>query len=56
MKQPFDEVLHELEQARRCVDEDLGRPTAVAGYLRAMLPARCHVAHDGAALPDADPL
>jgi hypothetical protein len=40
MKQRFDEVLHELEQERRRVDEDLRPLTSVAAYLRALLPQR----------------
>ena len=42
MKQRFDVVLRELEQERQRVDEDLKRITAVAGYMRAMLPAGRH--------------
>jgi hypothetical protein len=37
-KQRFDEVLCELEQERRRVDEDLRPLTSVAAYLRALLP------------------
>ena len=37
MKQPFDEVLRELEQERQLVDEDLRRFAAAAAYLRTLL-------------------
>ena len=36
-KQRFDEVLHELEQERRHVDEDLRRFAVAAAYLRSLL-------------------
>ena len=40
MKQRFDEVLHELEQERQRVDEDLRRFAVVAAYLRSLLSPR----------------
>ena len=40
MEQRFDEVLHELEQERQRVDEDLRRFAVVAAYLRSLLPPR----------------
>jgi hypothetical protein len=40
MKQRFDEVLHELEQERRRVDEDLRRFAVAAAHLRNLLPPR----------------
>ena len=38
-KQRFDEVLHELEQERQRVDEDLRRFAFAAAYLRSLLPS-----------------
>ena len=40
MEQRFDEVLHELEQERQRVDEDLRRFAVVAAYLRSLLSPR----------------
>ena len=36
-KQRFDEVLHELEQERQRIDEDLRRFAIAAAYLRSFL-------------------
>ena len=38
MKQRFDEVLHELEEERLRVDENLKRFAIAAAYLRSLLP------------------